>query len=319
MKLTKIYSLVLIIIILITSSAVKAQQELLMNQYIFNGLAINPAVAGSFNGYELRAMHRMQWFTFPGGPVTTTINGSVKYKNNGIGLNLLRDQTGPLIYYSAELNYAYHIRFNESQNFLGLGLSGRLMNIRLEPRRRDIDYSSDVVLTNAMNGKNSGDFNAGAFYHTPTITAGFAARNIAGIKFDFAKDFNRAEVSRFYRHYYLYGSYKYKKLKNIIVEPSLLFKKSENVKPIQYDITLRAHFIEEQLMAGISYRSPQQIAIMAGAKFDRKFYINFAYDFNTYNTLQKYSGGSFELMLGLNLYHNITEDPYYKKENLIDY
>jgi len=263
MKNFKIYQLVLAVLITFSASA---QQDALVNQYLFNGLAINPAVAGSFKGYEFRAMHRMQWFTFPGGPITTMINGHVNIKNNnGAGLNLMRDQTGPLIYYSGELNYAYHIRFNESENYLGLGLAGRLMNIRLEPRRREVDYSSDVVITNAMNGKTTGDFSAGAFYHSPKITAGFAARNIAGLKFDFAKDYDRAQVSRFYRHFYLYGSYKHDLTKDIKIEPSLLFKKSENVKPVQFDATVRAFFIDEQLMAGASYRSPGQIAIMAGA------------------------------------------------------
>lgn len=305
-------------LILISVSAL-AQQETLINQYMFNGLMINPASAGSIKGYEARAMHRMQWFTFPGGPVTTSINGSVNINNNGIGLNLMRDQTGPLTYYSAEANYAYHIRFNESSNYLGLGLSGRFMNIRLQPRRREVDYSSDIVISNAMNGKNSGDFSAGALYHSPTINVGFAARNIAGIKYDFAKEFDRSEISRYYRHFYFYGSYKYKISPMLKLEPSFLIKKSENVKPIQFDASLRAHFVNEQLMAGMSYRSPGQLAIMAGAKFDKRFYVNFSYDFNTYSTLQRYSAGSFELILGLNIYHNPTDNPSYEDEYFYSY
>lgn len=67
---------------------VKAQQELMVSQYMFNGLFINPAYTGTHSFAEATALYRTQWTGFEGAPTTQTfgIDGPISNELMGIGL-----------------------------------------------------------------------------------------------------------------------------------------------------------------------------------------------------------------------------------------
>ena len=49
-----------------------AQHTPLTSQYLFNGLVINPAYAGSRDALTGNLTHRQQWVGFEGAPITQT-------------------------------------------------------------------------------------------------------------------------------------------------------------------------------------------------------------------------------------------------------
>ena len=63
---------------------VKGQQTVQFTQYIFNGFAINPALAGSRPCIDIKLGYRNQWVGFEGAPKTTfaSANGELKFKKD---------------------------------------------------------------------------------------------------------------------------------------------------------------------------------------------------------------------------------------------
>ena len=49
------------------------QQELMVSQYMFNGVFINPGYAGSHKYWEATALHRTQWVNLDGAPQSQMI------------------------------------------------------------------------------------------------------------------------------------------------------------------------------------------------------------------------------------------------------
>jgi type IX secretion system PorP/SprF family membrane protein len=71
MKIQKVSLSLLLCFFLITGWA---QQQVMFTQYMFNGLAINPAYAGSHETISMTALARKQWVGLEGAPSTQTFS-----------------------------------------------------------------------------------------------------------------------------------------------------------------------------------------------------------------------------------------------------
>ena len=99
-------------------------------QYMFNGLAINPAYAGSREVLTVTALFRKQWLGLPGSPTTLTVaaHGTSKNKKNNLGLLLVNDRIGAQVQDHLQAMYAY--RFDFLKGKLAFGLQGGISLLR---------------------------------------------------------------------------------------------------------------------------------------------------------------------------------------------
>src|SRR3954467_14060469 len=84
-------------VFLITAAFGFAQQLPQYSQYMLNEMAINPAVAGRDDFAEVRSNNRQQWLGITDAPRTymLTLQGPIKDKNMGLGMNIYTDIVGP--------------------------------------------------------------------------------------------------------------------------------------------------------------------------------------------------------------------------------
>lgn len=307
----------LLVIIHVTAINVWAQQEPLVSQFAFNNIMINPAVSGSVDGLEVRAMHRLQWTQFPGGPRTTFISAHANRKVHGMGIGLLHDAASALYSTGGFANYAFHIKMGEKST-LGFGLGARIMHRRWQANETTVSNINDPVLLRAADGLTTADANFGFHFRRKNFVLGGSVMNLIQTEFNFNKDYtgtngNRNKVAKDFRHYFLYSSYKFKVADNTHLEPVFFLRTIETLRP-QFDLGVKAHFMNEQLMVGYQYRNNEGMsALSIGMVFDHRFVINYTYDFAMSSKFQHYSQGSHEISLGLNLYRNIN----YNDENVI--
>ena len=82
------------IFVLITQVDAVAQQFPLLSQYMFNGLVLNPAYAGSKPFTSASIDIRKQWAGFEGSPTTqaATIHGLTDSKKVGLGFMISNDK-----------------------------------------------------------------------------------------------------------------------------------------------------------------------------------------------------------------------------------
>ncbi len=111
----------------------------MFTQYMFNGLALNPAYAGSHDVVSATAIGRQQWVGLEGAPSTQTfsIHSPVINDRVGVGMLLLHDKIGITDQYNATLSYAYRIPMKHGK--LAMGLQAGMSNYRVDYREIGID------------------------------------------------------------------------------------------------------------------------------------------------------------------------------------
>ena len=116
-------AVVLLLILGIGSSQVRAQQDKMFSQYMFNMMALNPAYAGSRDVLSMSALYRNQWAGLPGAPQTATFTADMPLNNErvGIGLQLYGDKAGVIQETGAFASYAFRIKVGDKST-LALGL-----------------------------------------------------------------------------------------------------------------------------------------------------------------------------------------------------
>src|ERR1043165_8423110 len=101
----------------------RAQQDILVSQYMFNPLLLNPAYAGSKEYIMATLLYRKQWVNFKGAPETevATVHGPWGLTSLGWGATISHDHVGVTDRTDAFVSVAYHLKLNDQMK-LGVGI-----------------------------------------------------------------------------------------------------------------------------------------------------------------------------------------------------
>ncbi|MEM8964821.1 MAG: type IX secretion system membrane protein PorP/SprF [Bacteroidota bacterium] len=266
-----------------------AQQQAMYTQYMFNGLAINPAYAGSHESLTLTALGREQWVGFEGAPSSQTFTAHAPLRNDKIALGLLltRDEIGITKQQGAYAIYAYRIRMVKGT--LSAGLQAGFNNYRaafsqVKVRQDDGSFSIDDLQGFLPN------FGTGVYYNTQRFYVGFSLPQLLTNPYP-GHDGSRAQQ---YRHWFLTSGYVFDLNQDLKLKPNVLVKAVEGA-PLELDLNANL-LIRELIWLGVSYRSFDAISGLFELQATPRFRIGYAYDY-TLTDLQQFNTGSHELML----------------------
>ena len=289
---------------------VTAQQLPIYTSYVLNQVAFNPASAGAsgFTGVNLAT--RADWIGFKGSPTTFTFVGEHRMTervspwgstpsgnlrgNIGVGLVVFSDHNGPMVKTGFKGIYSYHIRMPEFQLSFGLGISGNQTRVDME--QIDFIVESDPLVLD-MTGNSSvfsPDASIGVYLNSYKFFAGLSADQLMQNAIRFGE---QSIALQTIRHYYLTGGYSFDINQDFSIQPSLLFKFTEN-PAFQSDISLKAIY-KNLYWGGINYRTNNDFTFLFGVRFV-DFYVGYSYDFNS-NPLLNYNFNSHEVNLGYRL------------------
>lgn len=273
-----------------------AQQLPIFTQYIFNKYVFNPAVTGTEDNFSATANYRYQWQGITDAPRTyiMSVHGPHKFKSFGLGGSLYTDVTGPTSKTGIYLSYAYHLQATENTK-LSLGLSGGLMQYRVDGTKITLADQGDLTLANTLLTKMVPDFGFGAYwYNNDKFYVGLSVPQFIQSKLDFSDDGTQT-LSRITSHFYLNGGYTFQINDDFGVEPSMMMRYSFPVNP-QFDFAAKAIY-QRNYYLGLMARTQDAFAVMAGYQTSNgKFTFGYAYDITT-GGLSGYSNGSHELMI----------------------
>ncbi len=273
-----------------------AQQNPMYSHYVFNGLIINPAYAGTREVLCASILYRDQWSNIPGAPKTglLSIDAPVKNKNIGLGMNAEFDKIGVSSHTAINGIYSYRLRFaNSSLNFglqAGVGFSNTDFNSvnYTDGTRNDIAFQNNFhdVLPN---------FGFGVYYSADRFYAGFSIPQIAGYAIHNAL-YHKTEAAYLdlANHYFLNTGYLFDLSSDIKIKPSVLVKYVRGA-PVEMDINGIAYFYD-LFAAGLSYRSSASLDFIAQFKLTEQLSLGYAYEYST-TKLNTFSSGSHEFML----------------------
>lgn len=278
-----------------------------VDQYLNNGLIINPAYAGSRDVLSGTLMHRSQWMGFEGAPVSQILAIHSPLKNDKVGLGLMIDNFSiPSVQYNSfYFQYAYRIRVGgNSRLSFGLKAGGYVYKETLDDLNLYDPVSGDPAFT-----PRSGfapNFGAGLYLYNNK-------KYFIGLAVPFLMSQN--DTAKFAVDL---GSYHY------VFTAGVVFKFSENfkMKPVtlvdynKYTISYQfaSHFIlfrEEKLWLGAAYKSNKDLTVMLEVQLNPALKIGYAYD-HSFSEIAKFSSGSHELMLRYELrYKANVDNPFY--------
>jgi type IX secretion system PorP/SprF family membrane protein len=173
---------------------------------MFNGLTINPALAGSYETFNAQLLYRMQWLGFGGAPHSQvgSVDGVLNQSYSmGWGLSVVGEQMGLMSTMGAYATYAYRIRLNEMDDRLSLGLSAGAMQEKFggveasaTSSNGEAIYADDPLLR--PDSRWWPDFRVGAYYsYGKTAYVGLSASNL-GSFIDFGADSFRLNSPHIY-------------------------------------------------------------------------------------------------------------------------
>jgi len=292
------------VLILLGTTGLFAQQRPVTSTYMFDGLSLNPAYAGSLNVFSAVVRNRDQWINVPGAPVFQSVTAHNSFLSNrvGVGLLMTRDQVGVHEDVGVYGSYAYKIR--TGSGILSMGLQAGFNNLQSNFTETEAFDPTEDLYSNISSF--SPNFGAGLYFANAQMYVGFSVpyiltNKIYEIETDVPID------SRESRFYYLTGGVVFDMSALIKLSPGFLIRYQENV-PIGWDINGTVIF-EDIAYVGVSYRSGDAVVFLTQFILNENFRVGYAYDAIT-SPLTQYTKGTHEIMINYRIkLKNHKKDP----------
>ncbi|MEQ1733355.1 MAG: type IX secretion system membrane protein PorP/SprF [Bacteroidia bacterium] len=279
-------------VLIASTAAIQAQNDLQYAHFMVNTLTYNPAVAGSNNNLDIILLGRKQWVGIGQSPLSQTLNAHTYLEKlkGGVGLTLINDKLGYESSLNLKASYAYHIKINKNAT-LAAGASVGFLYKSLEQSKLIFDDQTDPTAQATSASKIKPDFNVGLEFRNKDLVAGFSTTHID-------QGVGSATVYKVPRHYFLYGKYYIGVSKDLDIVPSILFKSAGFVTQFEGNVNV---LYQKKYWVGLTYRNKEAAAGLVGMQINNKFKIGYAYDFNMGITKTNHSSGSHELFVNLML------------------
>lgn len=295
-----------IVLVLIGSMVglLKAQQDVMVSQYMFNGLFLNPAYSGSHKYFSSSLLHREQWVNFEGAPQSTilAVDGPLFNNKMGVGLILSHDKIGVTQQNDFYGNYAYFVKIGPGK--LAFGIKGGISQYNAKVDDLTVWDNDDPSFTGTKKSSVLGKFGGGLYYYTERWYAGVSVPAMVAYDPDHDFSISMESSSDIRKHYYVTGGYVFDAGERMKIKPSFLIK-NQTAAPTEVDINLTAMYIET-IALGISYRSKDAVTVMIEYQANKRFRVGYAYDITT-SDIKNYSSGSHEIMLGFDFGKDIIK------------
>ena len=282
------------LLILLAASA-SAQQDPLFSQYMFNKLAVNPGYAGSREMLTVDALYRNQWVTIDGAPKTISASMHMPLNNPhlALGMSVLNDNIGPLVYTSGLGTFAYRIIFPDSK--LSFGIQAGFKYSGLNYNALKASDANDPLLVAQLQNKIVPDANFGVYYYTDKYYIGFSSRQLLQNQTVMVRDSaGNSQFAKLLTHFYGMTGVAIPIGEEVIFRPSILAKFVKNAPP---QLDLNASFLlANTLWLGASYRTEKAISLITELCVFQNLRIGYSYDI-WLNELKIYNKGSHEIRL----------------------
>lgn len=278
----------------LVGQAVYGQQQAMFTQYMFNGLAINPAYAGSQESLSLTALARQQWTGLEGSPSTQTFSAHSPIKNEKIALGVLfvNDKIGLVRQTGLQACYAYRIQMRKGT--MSLGLQGGFTSFRSEFSTLYVQNPNDPYFSNNDVNQLLPNFGTGAYYYSERFYLGFSVPQLVSNYYKRENGIFFSSVLQV-RHYFLTGGYVFDINPSLKLKPSVLLKAVEGA-PLALDLNANL-LLKKVIWLGLSYRSFQSLSTLLELQVTDQFRLGYAYDFAISSQQKGLHYGSHELML----------------------
>lgn len=291
------HTIILAILIIISEGRLAAQQEILISQYMFTGLFLNPAYSGTHNFAEATGLYRAQWTGFDGAPTTQTfgIEGPISNELMGLGLTFMNDKIGDTRQTEVFANWSYHLLLDpDGRTKMSFGVRAGFSDYTAKLTDTKVFDNGDPIFSQDQSNVFIPKFGAGIYFYNTMWYAGLSVPTIYAADKNVRFNVNEIGDRYFQPHSYLTAGYVFVLNQNLKLKPSFLLR-YQNQAPLQADINCNL-LIKNTFWIGASYRTGDAIVAIIELNLGTDFRLGYAFDFTT-TELNNYSNGSHEVML----------------------
>lgn len=272
--------------------------------YHISPIIINPAFAGFDEVHGIQMNIRNQWTGFEGAPKTYGIGyAGPMSKTLGLGINFLAEDIGSQSIFRFQLNYAF--RFQLRNVKLAAGFSTDFFTVKEARSVYDnpLYDPGDLKVEDAVDGNRIFDASFGLVSSFSDNTyAGLTLGNLVVAKIG---EIGSSETkSDLFRSIILYFGHKFQiEPYNFTLEPSLRVQRL-NHQPFHADFNLKGSFINDRIIAGLSYRAGVGggVGLLLGTNVD-VFKLYYSYDIS-FQEVQQYNNGTHEVTIAFQFGNN---------------
>ncbi|HEY0055218.1 MAG TPA: type IX secretion system membrane protein PorP/SprF [Pedobacter sp.] len=277
-----------------------AQQKAMYSQYMFNGLALNPAYSATDEALTISTLYRQQWVGLKGAPNTQTfaIHSPVKASNSSLGAMLIRDQIGEVIKETgAYVTLAQRVALNE-KTFLAVGFNAGATSFQGDYAA---NYQASPQSMNDPMFENQSqmrvNLGVGVVLFSPKYYLGISSPHL--FYRPMGASLSNLKASTTYRpHYIIQGGYLIKLGGNLMLKPHIILN-YVNGSPLSADFN-GSLIIAETLWLGASYRAFDSFNAIMQVAVTKNLAVGYSYDY-TSTELSQVQQGSHEISLKFRL------------------
>lgn len=251
----------LTLIFLFGVGVMQAQQVATYSQYMFNGLAINPAYAGQHKALSTSVLARFQNVGLDGAPNTQTFTAHSPLLNQraAVGMLVIHDKLSVISQTGIHLSYAYRIPLNtniRNQMALSFGLQGGLSLYNARYTQLDVYQNPDPAFDEDIR-ESRPNLGAGLFLSNNDFYLGMSLPSMVNNVFERGEQYETVYQNR---PFIFTGGYVFFINRMLKIKPNFLFKMVDN-RPVEFDLNANALF-DEVLWVGASYKSSKQVVLL---------------------------------------------------------
>jgi len=264
-----------------------SQQDPQFSQYMYNPIEINPAYAGTKEGFIMTGMARMQWLGIREAPQTQSFSlHSPVHKNMGLGFTATNDKAGPIKQTMFYWDYSYQIDVGFDSR-ISFGLKAGFHVLNLDLNAIDAYHNNDPNIYSISNHfiPNVG---VGVYFYSYDYYLGLTAPRL--LEQNFSPNANAQAL--LVNHYFFTGGYVIDLDEIVKVKPSFILKYTPN-SPLTFDFTANIYY--ERWGFGLSYRHEDAITALFQLFISQQLSFGYSYDY-TLSDLRHDSTGSHEFM-----------------------
>jgi type IX secretion system PorP/SprF family membrane protein len=301
MKIIEMKKISILIIAICFGGMLKAQQLPQITQYMINNYAVNPAVAGMYDYYQVKTTIRNQWIGITEAPRTTMLSiYGRKSKSVGLGGLVFNDETGPTSRIGGSASYAYSFAMTSAIK-MSFALSAGVTQYKLTKNGLNVEHQLDPYMQGGDVVRSVPDatfgFNLfGKKWYIGAAIPQLLSANLNLMDDDYTRIYNEVSEGSLARHFYVLGAYQHDFNSFWSIEPSVLLKSVE-AAPLQADFGIKTTY-NDKLWFGMDYRNNGEIAALLGYSIQERYMIGYSYDILS-SDMSGYAGGSHEFMIGI--------------------
>ena len=277
---------------------VRSQQTVQYTQYVFNYLAINPAMAGTEACVEAKLGYRKQWVDLDGLPKTAfaTIGGRIKFNEHtsrdtyhGIAVHFENDVIGAFSTTTGRLAYAYHFPLRRDVS-AAVGMYAGFIQKKLDVQKID-SGNNDPLIPGPGQRFMIPDVTPGIFISNKDWFVGYNVRQIVRNKWDMIG----SDETRNRWHHMFVGGKRFFPTDELSIIPSAMVK-YVGFSKFAMDLNLMFEF-HESFDLGVMLRNGDAIGGIVKLRFGN-FSLGYSYD-HTLSTMRYLSSNTHELIIGI--------------------